>query len=334
MLKKVSKEIEELYYKLCVCLGEESVKISESNLVKRPYLKNALLNKILYNNNFNSFEELKEYIEQLKAELGIKSKEDIGCYTLADLESKIGILASELSRIQRENLPKIQSVAPEFEKIFLDNLPKDASDEDKINYLVNYIARTIDYSEAWFKYSERAQAGLNGQYCIKDGIPTLRDKDEVIVVGQGVCLDISEYAKNLGAKVGLNIDVEHVSYNTFSHQLNLVRLSNGSYSNFDITRLIRDDKTPSQCILLSNSDLLQQKGYKDLRNGNIETETVSREYVETFYEKHKELIDRMVAETLELRNRVINDVTFDFPVKKDCDNELNSLSSENSILHK
>ena len=39
--------------------------------------------------------------------------------------------------------------------------------------------------------------------------------------------------------------------------------------------------------------------------------------VDDFYERHKEIIDKMVMETLELRNRVIWDSSFDVPIPKE-----------------
>lgn len=42
----------------------------------------------------------------------------------------------------------------------------------------------------------------------------------------------------------------------------------------------------------------------------------------------------MVTETLELRSRVINDVTFDYPTREDNTSEHDNTNIENSILHK
>lgn len=317
MLGKVNKKIEKLYYQLCICIGEENLKAAEANMQKRPYLKNTILQQKVYNNNFKSLEEFKDYIEETKKQLGISGKEDLGCSDITEVERKLGTIHSELRRIEEENLEKIKSVSPMFEKIFIKNIPVGASIEDKVNFLTQFISKTISYSEDWFNYSFRVQAGANGSLSLKDGIPIQPTKEEIIVVGQGICGDISELAKRLGTKIGLDIDTEMVDYKTFGHGLNIVKLSNGKYSNVDITRLIRGDKIPTQCVLVSNELLLSQE-YKGLRHGNKadeETETISREYVETFYEKNKSKIDKMVEDTLELRNRVVNSDSFEFPIQ-------------------
>lgn len=146
-----------------------------------------------------------------------------------------------------ENLEKIKSISPIFEDIFIKNIPEDASIEDKVDFSVQYISRTISYSENWFNYSFTVQAGINRSLSLKDGVLTLLTKDEIIVIGQGICGDISALAKSLGTKIGLDIGTEMVSYKTFGHVLNTVKLSNGKYGNIYITRLIRGDKTLIQC---------------------------------------------------------------------------------------
>ncbi len=320
MLKKVSKEIEELYYQLCVCLGEEYVKSAEQRIEKRPKMKDVLLRNLVYDNNFSSLEELKEYIIRMKNELGIKDKEELGCQSKEELESKLSMLFSKLSSIRDENLTKIQSIAPEFEKIFVKNIPQNATTEEKINYLVHYIANIITYADDWFNYAFRTKVGYMGTIRLKDGVPDKQDEDECLVLGQGVCIDIAYIAQRLGKKIGLDIQTEGVTYKTFAHELNNVRLDNGKYANIDITRLIRGDKKPHECILVSNEHLLQQQEYEELRNGNKqnqETVTTMNDSVDDFYERHKEIIDKMVMETLELRNRVIWDSTFDFPIPKE-----------------
>jgi len=330
MLRKVSKKIETLYYQLCICLGEENLKVAEVNMEKRPYLKNAILQQMVYNNNFQSLEEFKQYIENAKRRLGISGKEDLGCSDKIEVERKLGLIYSELKKIEEENLEKIKSISPKFEEIFIKHIPEDASIEDKVNFLAQYISRTISYSEDWFNYSFRVQAGTNGSLTLKDGVPILPTKDEIIVVGQGICGDISALAERLGKKIGLDIGSELVAYKTFGHGLNIVKLSDGKYSNVDITRLIRGDKTPSQCVLVSNDVLLSQE-YEGLHSGSKldeETETVSGEYVETFYEKHKGIIDKMVEETLDLRNKVVNNSSFDFPLQNNGENEQESNESE------
>ena len=332
MLGKVSKKVETLYYQLCVCLGEENLKVAETNMEKRPYLRKNILQQMVYDNNFQSIEEFKEYIEQVKRQLGITGKDDVGCSDKVEVEKKLGLVYSELKKIEEENLEKIKSISPEFERIFIKYLPADASIEDKINFLAQYISRTVTYSEDWFNYSFRVKAGINGSLTLKDSVPILPTEDEIIVLGQGICGDISALAERLGTKIGLDIGTEMVEYKTFGHGLNIVKLSNGKYSNVDITRLIRGDKTPSQCILVANDVLLSQE-YEGLHNGNKpneETETVSREYVETFYEKHKNVIDKMVEDTLELRNRVVNNSSFDFPLQNNEKNE--EISNENEEI--
>lgn len=330
MLGKVSKKIETLYYQLCICLGEENLKVAEANMEKRPYLKNAILQQMVYNNNFQSLEEFKEYIENAKRQLVISGKEALGCSDKIEVERKLGLIYSELKKIEEENLEKIKSISPMFEEIFIKYIPTDASIEDKVNFLVQYISRTISYSEDWFNYSFRVQAGTNGSLTLKDGVPILPTKDEMIVVGQGICGDISALAERLGTKIGINIGTELVGYKTFGHGLNIVKLSNGRYSNVDITRLIRGDKTSSQCVLVSNDVLLSQE-YEGLHDGSKpdeDTETVSREHVEKFYEKHKSIIDKMVEDTLELRSRVINDSSFVFPLRKTEENEQDNSENE------
>lgn len=330
MLLKVSKEIEKLYYQLCVCLGEENLKVAEDNMAKKPYLKNAILKQMIFDNNFQSLDEFKEYLNNVKQQLGIKGKEDLKCPDKLAVETKLGLIYSELKRIQEENLPKIKSISSQFENIFIKYLPENATIEDKVNFLTQYISRTVEYAEDWFNYSFRVKAGTIGSFSIKNGIPILPTRDEIIVLGQGICGDISNYAESLGKKIGLDIGTEMVSYKTFGHGLNVVKLSNGKYSNVDITRLIRGDKTPSQCVLVSNDVLLSQE-YEGLHNGNKlneETETVSREYVGTFYGKNKSIIDKMVEDTLELRNRVMADTSFDFPLQSNVENEQEDIEIE------
>ena len=184
-------------------------------------------------------------------------------YTIENSLDKLENHKAVYNYIININSETIKKVGKKFEEIIINTISKQEDEISRISFLFDFITNYITYSEEYFNHCIRLPLVDGFEFDFKNNmpVPIRPSAEEMLVLGQGVCEDISNLMIYLGEKLNLKIDKISCSYNEYLHQLNTITLSDGKTYLIDATRLIRNDKTKDECFLVSKEKLNKDKNY-------------------------------------------------------------------------
>ena len=220
--------------------------------------------------NYQQFdEETKEYFLKrynhscslLKTNnIDSKSLEITDIYTI---KNKLDTYKSVYDNFININNAVINDISKDIERIILSSISKKDDELSRISYLFDFITSYITYSEDYYNYCIKTSPTSGYEFDFKNNLPinVYKSIEELLVIGQGVCEEISNLMVYLGKKLNLNIETVGCTYKGEKHSINKITLKNGNTYLIDATRLIRKDKTKEACFLVSTTDLNKESNY-------------------------------------------------------------------------
>lgn len=183
-------------------------------------------------------------------------------------KNTIGFLKDRLTNYQQlynqileQNKEVVELVAPTIEKLIV-NIGKSMQCEiERISFLFDFITSYVTYSEDYFHYCLEVTPIDGFTFDFKNNLPVDSSVDGMLVIGQGLCDDISNFLIYLGKKLQLNIGKTFATYKGNHHSFNTVTLEDGNTYLIDATRKIRKDMETSECFLVSHEKLNKNHDY-------------------------------------------------------------------------
>lgn len=185
------------------------------------------------------------------------------------------------------NKKVIQEYAPIIEEKIIERISNYPSPIERISILCSFLSKYLTYSEDYVNYCLRIPPIGNFDFDFKNNVPVDSSIEGLLVIGQGICDDISNLLVYLGKKLNLDIEKVFTKYKNNLHSLNKITIDNNTYL-IDLTRLIKKDKEKEECFLVSKEKLNQKKEYE------FEEEILTKTY-------NKEL-----PQTEEISNQLLN----------------------------
>ena len=284
------KDIEDIYNNLIIysIMNYHNLPIESQNFLKKKYL--------------HALKYLKE--KELTEELEYTNYEQLQ-QTLLQYQ----VVYNE---IYNRNKNTINLYGKKIEKLIIDKTNTYKTPLEKISFLFDFVTNYITYSEDYVNYClnippvNNNNLKTNLEFDFKNQVPVDTTIEGMLVIGQGLCEDISNLLAYLGKKVGLNIDIIFTNYKGTSHSLNKITLDDGKTYLLDATRLIRGDMTKKQCFLVSNKTLNKNGIYqfkqidsiKDKEENNYNTEEDAKKLIEKINAIKPESYDLNTKRTL------------------------------------
>lgn len=159
------------------------------------------------------------------------------------------------------NEETVAKVGSNITRLIIYTINKEQNEIDKISYLFDFITSYLSYSEDYNNYCLNIPPIDGFTFDFKENIPIEPSINGTIVMGQGLCEDISNVLQFLGKHLNLQIKVITCNYKRSLHSLNAITLSDGKTYLIDATRLIRKDKSKEECFLVSEQDLNKDNLY-------------------------------------------------------------------------
>ena len=245
------EDIKEIYNKIIICSILKYEKMDEDT--KKFFERRYKLALKQLNDRQISF----SYLDKLSSEQVITNIEN-------DLLASIQYYDMNIAN----NKSVINFLAKQIEKIILQFLSNKKTEIEKISAIFDFVTNYITYSEDYFNYCLEVPP-INDQYFsydlhfdFKNQIPVDSSLEGMLVIGQGLCNDISHLIKYLGKKENLNIETISCYYKEGLHTLNLFTDKHGNSYLIDATRKIRKDFSKEECFLVSSSKLNKDNNYE------------------------------------------------------------------------
>lgn len=174
--------------------------------------------------------------------------------------------------IIKQNREVVDQIGAQIEKVVLETIGKKTEELDRISFLFDFITNYITYSEDYFHYCLEIPTVDGFTFDFKNNIPVDASKNGLLVIGQGICENISWLIEELGKKLNLNISTINCKYKDSLHALNMIRMQDGNDYLLDATRLIRKDKKKEECFLVSAKTLNKENNYQFKENMPVATD--------------------------------------------------------------
>lgn len=165
------------------------------------------------------------------------------------------------NQILEQNQETIELVAPKIEKLIILTGNTMQSEIERVSFLFDFITSYITYSEDYFHYCLEVPPIDGFTFDFKNNLPVDSSIDGMLVIGQGLCDDISNLMIYLGKKLKLNIGKTFATYKGNHHSFNTITLQDGNTYLIDATRKIRKDMQTSECFLVSQEELNKNHDY-------------------------------------------------------------------------
>lgn len=169
------------------------------------------------------------------------------------------------------NKETIEQTSSNITRLITHTISQVPNEIDRISYLFDFITNYLKYSEDYNNYCLTVPPIDSFLFDFKNTIPIEPSINGVLVMGQGICDDISNVLQFLGQLLNLQITKITCNYKESLHSLNAITLSNGNTYLIDATRLIRKDKKKEECFLVSASDLNKDNYYEFKENLSLTT---------------------------------------------------------------
>lgn len=203
-------------------------------------------------------------------QLNISSKK-LNEETIESLYVKLETYQKLYFQIAQLNQLVIQQYIPLIESKIIETIKKYPTDIEKVTFLFTFLTEYLTYSEDCFKYCLQVPPIDNFVFDFKYNLPVQFNKiEEMLIMNQGICDDISNLLIYLGNKLNLNIKKIFANYKDNNHSLNKIIIENQIFL-IDATRKIRKDKTTNECFLVSPKTL-NKEGYYIFENLNEQEE--------------------------------------------------------------
>lgn len=202
-------------------------------------------------------------------------------YAKGIIENRLTINDDELKKFLEEEKEKywkniednkdvIDLYSGVIKNIFYREVDESFTYLEKANYLFDFCAGILKYSEDWYNKCLLTPPKDGFEFDFIDNVPADNDVNGLLVLGQGVCDDFCNLMQYLGRILGLNIGKAFVNYNGVRHSINTIEID-GQTSLIDITRKVRGDMNKEQCFLVSQKELENYGLYEFDSKLNMET---------------------------------------------------------------
>lgn len=181
---------------------------------------------------------------------------------ITELKQKLTNYQKIYNSVLQLNKDTIDQSGFTIEHFLITELSQKRNEIDRVSYLFEFITNYITYSEEYFHYCLEVPPVDGFTFDFKNNIPVDSSINGLLVIGQGICENISWLIKYLGEKLNLQIGTINCKYKGNSHTLNTITMKDGNTYLLDATRLIRKDKTLEECFLVSANILNKEKNYQ------------------------------------------------------------------------
>lgn len=205
------------------------------------------------------------------------------------LKLKLSNYQKVYNSVLQLNQTTIEKSGLEIERFILKTIEKKKTELEKVSFLFDFVTRYVTYSEDYFHYCLEVPPVDGFTFDFKNCIPVDSSIYGMLVIGQGVCDDISNLLCHLGRKLQLDITKVMGSYRGFLHSFNGVNFLDGTCSFMDATRLIRGDKEKEGCFLVSQSTLNKDGTY------GFREDMVSGKDYKGVYPNFQKEVDELIA---------------------------------------
>ncbi|MDD3241272.1 MAG: hypothetical protein PHQ64_00630 [Bacilli bacterium] len=196
-----------------------------------------------------------------------------------------------------DNKSIIETYAPVIEKMILENIDPDLKPINKLEFIFDFITRYITYSNNLVTYSIDIPPVNGLEFDFKNNIPVDSSINGMLVIGQGVCDDISNLLVYLAKKIGIDLEKEFCDHNKYRHSINRIKNEDGTYSYIDATAAIKKQKNKEESFLVSKAILNSDKSYK------FNSDTNSKTIVFNSIDK-KETINNLINSINEIKPKI------------------------------
>ena len=179
----------------------------------------------------------------------------------------------------------INQIGPIIAKTIITEIKTKDTEIDRISYLVDFLTNYMTYSKTYDKYCLSLSTIDGFNFDFQNNIPVDNSINGLLVMGQGVCDDISTILQFLGELLDLKIAKISCHCQGIFHSLNTITLSDGNTYLIDATKLITKSKSKQDCFLVS-ADVINKNNEYIFKEDIVPTKT----YIKPFSNYHQEAI--------------------------------------------
>ncbi|MBQ8681642.1 MAG: hypothetical protein IJ509_01880 [Bacilli bacterium] len=187
----------------------------------------------------------------------------------------------------------INQIGPIIAKTIITEIKTKDTEIDRISYLVDFLTNYMTYSKTYDKYCLSLSTIDGFNFDFQNNIPVDNSINGLLVMGQGVCDDISTILQFLGELLDLKIAKISCHCQGIFHSLNTITLSDGNTYLIDATKLITKSKSKQDCFLVS-ADVINKNNEYIFKEDIVPTKTYIKP-ISNYHQEAIQLIDKLNA---------------------------------------
>jgi len=218
--------------------------------------------------------------------------------SIDNLKEKLTNYQALYNTLIKLNKEVINEVTPNITRVITKKIREEQTEQERLEFLFDFLTTYLSYSEEYYQNCLQTPPIDGFNFDFKNNIPVDTSIEGLLVIGQGLCDDISNLMIYLGNLLQLKIKKIICEYNGELHSINMITFTDGTNSLIDATRKIRGNKTKEECFLVSK-ELLNKDNNYSFQEPLTNTVTVPKQNL-NFSEK----INKLITEINELKPQI------------------------------
>lgn len=224
------------------------------------YVKKIYQNTVLY--SIYKYNELDYVVQQMFSKRFTQAKKamnDLGISSISPSKYEIQVFLEEqkqkMEEIRKQNQPIIDQIADASVKILLDKMPSDLDNIGKLQYIFDFVTKTMTLSNDWFNYCANVPPIDGYDFEFYKGVPTSNSYAGLIVTRTGNSDDITNLIIYLANRIGINVEKRYAKFNDKRIAVNCISVSDTTVSYLDPCAVISGRKKKEDSFLVSVNKL-------------------------------------------------------------------------------
>lgn len=228
-------------------LDQEYVKKIYQNTVLYSIYKYNELDPAIQPVYKQKFTQANQAIRDLEISDTLPTKEEIKCF-LEEQKQKV-------EQMKQQNQPIIDQIAEASVKILLDKMPKDLDNIGKLQYIFDFVTKTMTLSSDWFNYCANVPPIDGYEFEFYKGVPTSKSFAGLMVTRTGNSDDITNLMLYLANQMGLKMEKRYAKFGSNRIAVNCISEGNAAISYLDPCAVISGRKKKEDTFLVNASKL-------------------------------------------------------------------------------
>lgn len=220
------------------------------------YVKKIYQNTVLY--SIYKYDELNPVVQPMFSKRFMQAKKamkDLDISSISPTKYEIQVFLAEqkqkMEEIRKQNQPIIDQITDASVKILLDQMPSNLDNIGKLQYIFDFVTKTMTLSNDWFNYCANVPPIDGYDFEFYKGVPTSNNYAGLMVTRTGNSDDITNLMIYLANQIGIDIEKRYAKFNDKRIAVNCVLVSNTTISYLDPCAVISGRKKKEDSFLVS-----------------------------------------------------------------------------------